>query len=81
MEKFSTKDKDGWVSLRDMPTERNYFGAVVVKGLIYVIGGRDSKKEILNSIDCYNPATGIWKTLFGVKPAYPRSEFGEFISF
>jgi len=75
VEKLSA-GRDGWNTLTEMPTERAYFAAAVVNGLIYVIGGRNAKKEVLNSIDSYDPVKGSWKAVCGVKPAYPRSEFG-----
>jgi len=60
-----------------MNSNRSYFGAVAVNGLIYVIGGRGAANGgIHDSIDFYNPDTNEWKSLAGVKPKYKRSEFG-----
>lgn len=45
-----------------MSTIRMFFGAVVLKGFIYAIGGHDGNTW-LNSVERYDPKTNTWTTV------------------
>ena len=49
-----------WQSLPDMPSARQELATAVLNGKIYVMGGFDSQRHSTNTVDVYNPATGIW---------------------
>ena len=51
-----------WDSVTTMPTQRSGFGACVIDGLLYVVGGMDAQSK-LSSVDCYNPQTNTWSSL------------------
>ena len=48
-----------WTKVMDMPTPRAGHAAAVVKGKIYVIGGATTK-EVLSSVEEYDPMTSTW---------------------
>lgn len=58
---FSRYDfiKRCWAKVKPMSTERCSFSMVILHGLIYAIGG-ESKRQILDSVEIYDPATKIW---------------------
>lgn len=45
--------------MKPMLTERCNFSMVILHGLIYAIGG-ESKRQILDSVEIYDPARNIW---------------------
>ena len=62
---FSVYDPatDRWSELHDMPRARDHFGAAIVDGKLYAIGGRHVVRE--NPVvenDAYDLATGKWIT-------------------
>ena len=58
----SAKDQsDVWTSMASMPTARGGFGAAVVNGRIYAIGGFNGNAP-LNVVEEYNPLTNQWTT-------------------
>ena len=48
--------------MKAMPNQRSGFGACVIDGLLYVVGGMDTMAK-LNTVDCYNPETNTWSSL------------------
>lgn len=48
-----------WNALAPMPTARAHASAVMVGGLIFVIGGENGS-GYLNTVEVYNPATNTW---------------------
>lgn len=68
----STNELGSWESKADMLTERDYFGAVEVDGKIYVIGGRGSDNQYLDTVDMYDTQLDKWtnKTTLENKRAY-----------
>lgn len=57
--KFHVREKR-WDRAADMQHARACHGAVVVYEKIMVVGGKDDKGEILNSVELYNPASDSW---------------------
>lgn len=63
---------DMWTSIHyeidELPAQRNYLGVAAANGKIYAIGGYDSRipgqpyEESLNTVEEYDPETGIWTT-------------------
>ena len=49
-----------WVSLPPMQCPRAQPAVVGHGGLLYVMGGRNSKKVELKSVECYDPVTNCW---------------------
>jgi len=49
-----------WQSLPDMPSARQELATAVLNGKIYVMGGLNAQRFSTNTVDVYNPATGIW---------------------
>jgi N-acetylneuraminic acid mutarotase len=43
-----------------MPTARQYFGAAMVNGILYAVGG--SNPSILSIVEAYDPSTNSWST-------------------
>ncbi|XP_078489923.1 uncharacterized protein LOC144746761 [Ciona intestinalis] len=43
-----------------MNIERSSFAACVAQNKIYVVGGLDSNKEVVKSVECYDPQTNMW---------------------
>ena len=60
---------DQWTELRPMPTPRNHMGAAVLRGRIYVVGGRPGSLPVN---EMYDPATNTWTT----KPPMPTARSG-----
>jgi len=60
---------DQWTELRPMPTPRNHMGAAVLRGRIYVVGGRPGNLPVN---EMYDPATNTWTT----KPPMPTARSG-----
>ena len=52
-----------WMRLPDLPTPRSGLGACVVRGALYVIGGRNNcpdGNEDSNCLDMYDPMRNVW---------------------
>ncbi|KAH7968870.1 hypothetical protein HPB52_012067 [Rhipicephalus sanguineus] len=56
---FHVREKR-WDRAADMLHARACHGATVVYEKIMVVGGKDDKEEILNSVELYNPASNTW---------------------
>lgn len=52
--------KKRWESVKPMSTGRSNFSMVVLRGLIYAIGGESELQNTLNSVEVYDPATNDW---------------------
>ena len=52
-----------WVYVSSMITERNSHAACVMNGKIYVVGGLDASKNLVKSIECYDPKTDSWSVV------------------
>ena len=63
---------DTWTKKADMPTARCYLSTSVVNGKIYAIGGYDSKKNSLSTVEEYDPVTNKWTK----KNDMPTARFG-----
>ena len=48
-----------WTTKAPMPTARRFFGAGVVHGVIYAVGGDDEHSN-LATVEAYDPATDTW---------------------
>ncbi|XP_077489184.1 alpha-scruin-like [Amblyomma americanum] len=57
--KFGVREKK-WDRVADMLHARACHGATVVNEKIMVVGGKDHKGEILQSVEVYNPASDAW---------------------
>ncbi|KAL1450269.1 hypothetical protein MTO96_028093 [Rhipicephalus appendiculatus] len=57
--KFHVREQR-WERAADMMHARACHGATVVHEKIMVVGGKDDKEEILNSVELYNPASDSW---------------------
>ncbi len=53
-------DRDGWVSVAPMSTERTGAAAATWNDKVVVAGGCDSKYAILNSAEQYDPEANRW---------------------
>jgi len=59
----SSSSNTVWKPIAEMPTPRVWASAVVLDGLVYVIGGRKSRwSDDLDSIDIYDPLSNSWRT-------------------
>jgi N-acetylneuraminic acid mutarotase len=64
-----------WTTLPPLPTIRGSANAVVVHGIIYVLGGnRVDTIAAMGTVEAYDPATGIWTTKAPMPT--PRFSFG-----
>jgi N-acetylneuraminic acid mutarotase len=61
-------ETDAWKSLFIAPSDRALYGAAVLDGKIYVVGG--TLNGALASMDMYDPADGFWRKKLGME--YPR---------
>jgi N-acetylneuraminic acid mutarotase len=53
-----------WSTMAPMPTARNRFGAGVVNGILYAVGGENlGTHNGLNVVEAYNPTTNTWATM------------------
>jgi len=48
-----------WTQVTTMPDPRAFMGTAVVNGVIYVIGGAETRK-ITGSVEAYDPSNGQW---------------------
>ncbi len=58
-----------WTELAPMPTPRNHMGAALLRGRIYVVGGRPGNLPVN---EMYDPTTDTWAT----KPPMPTARSG-----
>lgn len=59
---YNPKNKQ-WLRLPDLPTPRSGIGAVVVRGALYVLGGRNNSPDGNTdsaSLDMYDPMRNMW---------------------
>jgi hypothetical protein len=65
-----------WVALPDMASERSGAGAcLLASGVVVVVGGAaDSGKEVLATVEAFDPAVGGWRGCASM--AVPRVNFG-----
>ena len=73
MERYDP-DRDQWCTLDPMPTPRSDFGACVVGGWLYCIGGYNVKDTWLRSVERYHPETHTWAPVAPMPT--PRCAFG-----
>jgi hypothetical protein len=52
-----------WIRLPDMHCPRAQPAVAGLNGLLYAIGGRNSKKVELKSVECYDPLNNTWTLL------------------
>ncbi|XP_022170913.1 ring canal kelch homolog isoform X2 [Myzus persicae] len=57
-----TSNTGVWTTIADMNLER-YNPVVALDGLLYVMGGLDKVKNILDSVEMYNPSIDTWKLM------------------
>lgn len=53
-------DRDVWEPICAMQTTRCYFGAAVVGGRLFAVGGVDGRMGFLSSVEVYDPETDSW---------------------
>lgn len=51
-----------WTQVASMKTRRCGVGVGVLNGVLYAVGGRDSRQK-LSSVECYNPTTDHWENV------------------
>ena len=51
-----------WPTKTPMPTPRGGLAARVVNGILYAVGGSDSRLSTLSTVEAYDPATNTWTT-------------------
>lgn len=61
-----------WSPVSEMNVYRHSHCACVIKGHIYVIGGKGKYDSILLSVECYDPKTNVWVFV----PSLPEPLFG-----
>ncbi|MDR2707999.1 MAG: hypothetical protein LBB87_04565, partial [Nitrososphaerota archaeon] len=67
--------EDSWYSKTSMPSERKWFGVVVLDDKIYAIGGsKVYGSEHVGTNERYDPKTNMWITLSSIPT--PRINFG-----
>jgi hypothetical protein len=66
---------DTWTGKSDMPTERWGFGACVVDGKIFAIGGDSALYAVTTANEVYDPTTDTWTT----KSPMQQKRLGHFI--
>lgn len=54
-------ETDTWAVMSPMKKPRCGVGVAVLNNVLYAVGGHDGE-AYLNSIECYHPREGIWKT-------------------
>ncbi len=59
-----------WQTATSLNTPRHGASAVELDGFIYVLGGATTGGAILNSVERFNPATGIWED--NVVPSFEK---------
>ena len=62
LECYNPKNKQ-WLRLPDLPTPRSGIGAVMVRGALYVLGGRNNSPDGNTdsaSLDMYDPMRNVW---------------------
>lgn len=69
--------KDNWTRLADLPVPRSGLSACSLRGLIYVVGGRNNSRDRnmdLAAVDVYDPQTDTWKACSAM--SVPRNRVG-----
>jgi hypothetical protein len=66
-------ETNSWSTLAAMPTPRNHMGAAVVRGKIYVIGGRPGNLDVN---EAYDPLTDTWS----IKSPMPTGRSGHAVT-
>ena len=59
VEKYNLIERK-WTFVSGMNAERCGHAACVFRGKIFVVGGHDANKQIVKSIECYDPVTDKW---------------------
>ena len=54
-------ESNTWESAAPLNQQRQSAGAAALNGLLYVVGGFDSRMKKLASVECYNPEANEWK--------------------
>ena len=49
-----------WEYVSEINTERRGHAACVLRGKIYVVGGKDANNKVVKAIECYDPAQDSW---------------------
>jgi hypothetical protein len=62
MERFDASSEQ-WSAAASMSIARHDFGACVLAGEVYVLGGRDNSIRQLSSVEKYSPASDTWSTV------------------
>ena len=62
VEKYDA-DANKWVYVSDMINERCLHSACVLQNKIYVVGGLNSKGNVVKVIECYDPSTDSWSNV------------------
>jgi N-acetylneuraminic acid mutarotase len=52
-----------WTARALLPTARSAATAVVLNGLLYVVGGQDANGNKLATVEVYNPANNSWRAV------------------
>ncbi|MEZ4830827.1 MAG: kelch repeat-containing protein [Caldilineaceae bacterium] len=65
---------DTWTTAASLPRHREHLAAVIFKGELWALGGRQSDSETLASVDIYDPTTDTWREGPAMQEA--RSGFG-----
>ncbi|KAF0696780.1 ring canal kelch, partial [Aphis craccivora] len=50
-----------WIPMMDMLVSRKYFGVGSLDNCVYAIGGRDTEKRVLNSVEVFDITTNKWQ--------------------
>ena len=64
-------ESNTWEIAAPLNQQRYSAGATALNGLLYVVGGFDSRRKKLASVECYNPETDEWKNVAPL--SHPRS--------
>ena len=52
-----------WEAVAPMASAREDFGAAMVGGKVYMMGGKDGNGGMLGSVECFDQATGAWEVV------------------
>lgn len=73
---YNPKNKQ-WLRLPDLPTPRSGLGACIVRGALFVVGGRNNSPDgnmDSNSLDMYDPMRNVWIPKHNMN--FPRNRVG-----
>ncbi|MGN9910857.1 S8 family serine peptidase [Phytohabitans sp. LJ34] len=62
-----------WTRLPDLPVARSSPAVAAVGGKVYVLGGWEGPGEPVTSVDVFDPAVGVWRTVPGAVNPAPRA--------